>query len=100
MISQKWNDCERGNYRRLLATVQGLGSAAEGLAYTAVMEMYNSRIASERHDEEKRRLRNAIDMMAEGIHELELILGISISKMAAKNFSKRMDAARKEGGVE
>jgi len=100
MISQKWNDCEKANYRRLLETVQGLGPAAEGLAYTAVAEMYNARIASERHDEEKRRLRNAINMMAEGMHELELILGISISKMASKNFAERMDAARKEGGAE
>lgn len=97
MRNPNWNINETANYERLIKTCKD--PAAEGLAYTAVMEMYHARIAEERHEEEKQRIRDAIDMIAEGVHELERILGISIEKMAERNFQKGLDAIRKEGGA-
>ena len=94
MRHSKWNDSESANYERLVGTCKD--PAAEGLAYTAVMEMYHARVAKERHEEEKQRIRDAIDMIAEGIHELERILGISIEKMAERNFQKRLDILKQE----
>lgn len=99
MRNPDWNDDESVNYERLVKTCKD--PSAEGLAYTTVMEMYHARKAEERHEEEKRRIREAIGMIAEGIHELERILGISIEKMAAQSFQKRMDELRDaEGGAE
>ena len=98
MRNPNWNEDESANYERLLKTCKD--PVAEELAYTAIMEMHHARMAGERHEEEKRRIREAIGMIAEGIHELERILGISIEKMAAQSFQKRLDELRdKEEGA-
>ncbi len=97
MKHPKWNDAEAASYERLVKTCKD--QAAEGLAYTAVMEMYHARMEGVRCEEEKKRLRDAMCMIAEGICELERILGVSIEKMAAQNFQKRMDALRQEGAA-
>lgn len=93
MTHPRWNDNEVVTYERLAKTCKS--TEGEGLAYTAVMEMYHARLELERHESEKRRIRDAIDMIAEGICTLECILGIDIHKMSERNFQKRMDAARK-----
>ena len=92
MTHPRWNGNEVANYDRLVKTCKS--PEGEGLAYTAVMEMYHARLELERHEGEKRRIRDAIDMIAEGICTLECILGIDIHKMSERNFQKRMDAAR------
>lgn len=63
------------------------------------MEMYHARKTGERYEREKQRIRDAMNMIAEGICELERILGISIEKMAQLNFQKRLDKARQEGAA-
>lgn len=97
MKHPKWNDAEAASYERLVKTCKD--PAAEGLAYTAVMEMYHARMEGVRHEEEKKRLRDAMGMIAEGICEFERILGVSIEKIAAQNFQKRMDMLRQEGAA-
>ncbi len=97
MKHPKWNDGETASYERLVKTCKD--PAAEGLAYTAVMEMYHARKTGERYEREKQRIRDAMNMIAEGICELERILGISIEKMAQLNFQKRLDKARQEGAA-
>lgn len=93
MTHPGWNPDEVANYERLVKTCKS--PEGEGLAYTAVMEMYHARIALERLESEKQRIRDAVDMIAEGICTLERILGIDIHKMSERNSQRRMDAARK-----
>lgn len=78
MRCEDWNDCENFNYEKF-------AKKDEGLAYTIAMEMYHARKAQETHDEEKRRIVAAIDQIADGICELEQILGISIQDMQKRH---------------
>ena len=101
MRHPNWNDCENANYDRLSQPSGGATLAAiEGLAYTAVMEMYHHRKAKEEIAEEKARITDAIDQIADGICELEWILGISIHKMNTRHNEKKLEKLRKESGAE
>lgn len=89
MIHSDWNDCEKDNYARLCKC-----GTIDGLAYTAVMEMYNARKADEAAKFREDKIRDALGMMAEGITQLEIILGIDIKKIAGKHFSEEMARLR------
>jgi len=102
MRHPNWNDSENANYDRLSNPSGGLSmSAIEGLAYTAVMEMYHQRMVKEDVSEEKKRISDAIDQIADGICTLERILGIDIHKMSERHNGLKLEKLRKQkGGAE
>lgn len=86
MRHPEWNSSENANYDRLSNPSGGATmSAVEGLAYTAVMEMYHNRKGNEDWSAEKKRIVDAIDQIADGICTLERILGIDIHKMSERH---------------
>ena len=89
MIHSDWNDCEKENYERLCKC-----GTIDGLAYTAVMEMYNARKADEAAKFREDKIRDALGMMAEGIEQLEILLGVNIKKMSEKHFREEMARLR------
>lgn len=89
MKHPNWNMDENANYERLAQNCHD--PRDRELAYTAVQEMYLARKAQEKAAAREERISKAIGMMAEGIKELEDILGINIRKIAAASFEKRMD---------
>ena len=97
MRHPNWSADENANYDRLSNPSGGATLAViEGLAYTAVMEMYHHRKAREEIAEEKARITDAIDQIADGICDLERILGVDIHKMNARHNEKKLEELRKE----
>ena len=92
-----WDDSENANYDRLSKLSIKDASVVEGLAYTAVMEMYHHRKADERNDAQKEQIVNAIDQIADGICTLERILGVDIHEMSKRHFIKNLEISS-EGG--
>ena len=83
MTNPRWNEEELKCYERLAKAGNGKDpEGIEGLAYTAVNEMYLSRIDRENKEKFCEEVTDAIDMMATGICMLEDRLGFSIRKMA------------------
>jgi len=96
MIHPDWNENERNTYLRLANPKGGPSQdVVEGLAYTAVIEMYHQRKGEERLTAEKQRIIDAIDQMAEGICTLERILGVDIHKMSERHAADRYEMFRK-----
>jgi RNA polymerase-interacting CarD/CdnL/TRCF family regulator len=102
MRHPEWNDEENENYDRLSNPRDGANqSAVEGLAYTVVMEMYQRRKNEEYVSAEKQLIVDAIDQIADGICNLEKILGIDIHKMSERHNGLKLEELRKrKGGAE
>ena len=97
MTYPRWNEEELKCYERLAKTGNGKDpEGIEGLAYTAVNEMYLSRIDRENKEKFREEVTDAIDMMATGICMLEDRLGFSIRKMADRRFAKEFSSMRKD----
>ena len=97
MVNDKWNECERKCYERLSKTGNGKDpEGIDGLAYTAVCEMYMNRIDRERNDKFRDGIMYAIGEMSEGICILEDRLGFSIGDLARDHFADRFNKLRKE----
>lgn len=99
MKNSNWNKNEVANYNRLTQCSEVSMARIEGLAYTAVNEMYISRIEQEKIKQERNSIINALDQIADGICALERILGVSLKDMAQRHFEQKLEMARKEGEV-
>lgn len=96
MRFSKWNEAEVATYKRLTESKEVTMERIEGLAYTAVHEMYISRIEQEKIKQERNAIINALDQIADGICTLERILGVSLKDMAQRHFEQKLEMARKE----
>lgn len=92
-----WDESENENYNRLSKVREGsIEGQIEGLAYTAVMEMYHARKEKEKLQTEKKGITDALYQMAYGIRKLEMLLGISIEKMSQQHFAQKLAEAHEE----
>ena len=98
MKNPNWNENEVANYNRLTQGSEVSMVRIEGLAYTAVNEMYLARIEQEKIKQERNAIINALDQIADGICTLERILGVSLKDMAQRHFEQKLEMARKEKG--
>lgn len=96
MKNPKWNENEVANYNRLTQGSEVSMVRIEGLAYTAVNEMYLARIEQKKMRQERLSIINALDQIADGICTLERILGVSLKDMAQRHFEQKLEMARKE----
>lgn len=96
MKNPNWNENEVANYNRLTQGSEVSMVRIEGLAYTAVNEMYISRIEQEKIKQERNAIINVLDQIADGICTLERILGVSLKDMAQRHFEQKLEMVRKE----
>ena len=100
MKNPNWNENEVANYNRLTQGSEVSMVRIEGLAYTAVNEMYLARIEQKKMRQERLSIVNALDQIADGIYTLERILNVSLKEMALRHFEQRRELARKERDVQ
>ena len=100
MKNPNWNENEVANYNRLTQGSEVSMVRIEGLAYTAVNEMYLARIEQKKMRQERLSIVNALDQIADGIYTLERILNVSLKEMALRHFEQRLELARKERDVQ
>ena len=97
MTNPRWNEEEREHYEMLAKTGNGKDpEGIEGLAYSAVNEMYMNRINRENKEKFCSEVSEAIYMMSAGICMLEDRLGINIRKMADRWFSNEFKKVRSD----
>lgn len=97
MVNDKWNDGERASYERLCKTGNGKDpEGVEGLAYTAVCEMYEARLEAEKRKKFRDDVVAALSEMAQGICHLEDYLGISIRDLSSRRYAEQFYKIRKE----
>ena len=97
MTNPRWNEEELKCYERLAKTGNGKDpEGIDGLAYTAVNEMYLSRIDRENKEKFCEEVTEAIDMMAAGICRLEDRLGFRIREMADRRFANEFKKMRND----
>ena len=99
MKHPNWNENEVANYNRLTQGSEVSMVRIEGLAYTAVNEMYLARIEQEKIKQERNAIINALDQIADGICTLERILGVSLKDMAQRHFERKLEMVRRESEV-
>lgn len=97
MTNQNWNDDELENYRRLVKTGNGKDpEGIHGLAYTAVCEMYSSRVEREKNEKFRKVITEAMLEVFDGMCFIEEKLGVSLKEMSDKYYKEKMERARKE----
>ena len=97
MTNQNWNDDELNNYRRLVKTGNGKDpEGIEGLAYTAVCEIYSSRVEREKKEKFCKVITDAMLEVFDGMRFIEEKLGVNLREMSEKYFEEKMERARKE----
>lgn len=97
MVNDKWNENERARYESLRKTGNGKDTEGiEGLAYTAVCEMYLARHDAEKNERFKESVVDALSEMAEGICRLEDGMGISIRELANRRWAEAFGKMRRE----
>ena len=97
MTNPNWNDDELENYRRLVKTGNGKDpEGIDGLAYTAVCEMYSSRVEREKNEKFRKVITDAMLEVFDGMRFIEEKLGVSLREMSDKYFKEKMERARKE----
>lgn len=100
MVNDKWNEGERRVYERLSKLGNGKDrETVDGLAYTAVSEMYMNRLDREKNEAFANYIKKGLYEMSEGICMIEKSLGINIHEMADAHFNEKMDKYFREGNA-
>ena len=95
MMYSKWNEEEVATYKRLTEGKEVTMERIEGLAYTAVHEMFLARMERKKQELERSIIIKALDQMADGMRTLEEHLGISLKEMADRHFQRELEEIRK-----
>ena len=97
MTNPNWNDDELENYRRLVKTGNGKDpEGIDGLAYTAVCEMYSRRVEREKNEKFCKVVTDAMLEVFNGMRFIEEKLGVSLREMSDEYFKEKMERARNE----